>query len=135
MSKMRFVDEFRDARIVKVLRERIGAVSARLERRVRFMEVCGGHTMAIHRFGIPGLLPEQVELLSGPGCPVCVTPTTYIDRAIDLARNENAIITTFGDLYRVPGANGSLEDAAARGMDAQVVYSPSDAVKVALANR
>ena len=134
MGKMKFIDEFRDARVVKTLCERIAALSARLGRTVRFMEVCGGHTMAIHRFGIPGLLPEEVELLSGPGCPVCVTPTTYIDRAIEFAREQDAVITTFGDLYRVPGADGSVEDAAARGADARVVYSARDALKIAAEN-
>jgi hydrogenase expression/formation protein HypD len=90
--------------------------------------------MAIHRFGIPALLPAQVELLSGPGCPVCVTPTTYVDRAIEVAREKDAVLTTFGDLFRVPGGNGSLEDAAAAGLDVRVVYSPMDALKIAADN-
>ena len=132
---MKFVDEFRDARLVHALRERVGEVAGRLRRSVRFMEVCGGHTMAIHRFGIPGLLPPEIELLSGPGCPVCVTPTTYVDRAIELGAEEGAILTTFGDLYRVPGSDGSLEDAAAAGRaDVRVVYSARDAVQVAAEN-
>ena len=134
MGKMKFIDEFRDPTVVRGLCERIAALSARLGRTVRFMEVCGGHTMAIHRFGIPGLLPEQIQLLSGPGCPVCVTPTTYIDRAIEYAREQDAVITTFGDLYRVPGSDGSIEDAAARGLDARVVYSSRDALKIAAEN-
>lgn len=87
--------------------------------------------MAIHRFGIPGLLPEGIEMLSGPGCPVCVTPTTYLDRAIELAAEANATLTTFGDLYHVPGAAETLEDAAARGADVRVVYSARDALKLA----
>ena len=131
---MKFIDEFRDAAVVDSLRERIAGLAARLPRTVRLMEVCGGHTMAIHRFGIPDLLPRKIELLSGPGCPVCVTPTTYIDRAIEFADEQDAIITTFGDLYRVPGADGSLEDAAARRADARVVYSARDALKIAAEN-
>jgi len=131
---MKYIDEFRNAAHVRALAARIARAAERLERPVRFMEVCGGHTMAIHRFGIQGLLPEAVQLLSGPGCPVCVTPTTYIDRAIEAARSEDAILATFGDLYRVPGSDGSLEDAAARGLDARVVYSASDALRLAAEN-
>jgi len=131
---MRYIDEFRSAAHVKALAGRIAREAGRLRRPVRFMEVCGGHTMAIHRFGIPGLLPESVELLSGPGCPVCVTPTTYIDRAIEIAGHPGAILATFGDLYRVPGRDGSLEDAAAHGADVRVVYSPRDALRIASGN-
>ena len=87
--------------------------------------------MAIHRFGLPSLLPDNIELLSGPGCPVCVTPTTYVDRAIELASDEGVTLTTFGDLYRVSGSEETLEKAAGRGLDARVVYSPRDALKLA----
>jgi hydrogenase expression/formation protein HypD len=131
---MRFVDEFRDPRLGHELAGAIRQAAAGAGRRLRFMEVCGGHTMAIHRFGIPALLPDEVELLSGPGCPVCVTPTTYLDRAVELGRSADAIVATFGDLYRVPGGNGSLEDAAAGGLDVRVVYSPRDALKLARQN-
>jgi hydrogenase expression/formation protein HypD len=127
---MKYVDEFRNASHARALAERITHVASKLARPVRFMEVCGGHTMAIHRFGIPSLLPSNVELLSGPGCPVCVTPTTYIDKAIQLCR-AGAIVCTFGDLLRVPGSNGSLEDAMTQGADVRVVYSPRDAVAMA----
>mgnify|MGYP001111151840 CR=1 FL=1 len=130
---MRFVDEFRDAEHVRALAARIGEAARRLERPVRFMEVCGGHTMAIHRFGIPDLLPDAVELLSGPGCPVCVTPTAYIDRAAELA-GGGATVPPFGDLFRVPGAGGTLEQAGARGADVRIVYSPRDALKTAREN-
>ena len=128
---MRYVDEFRSAPLVKAMSARIAELSERLSRPVRFMEVCGGHTMAIHRFGIPALLPSQVELLSGPGCPVCVTPTASIDRAIELGRQEGVMLTTFGDLFRVPGGEQSLEGAAGRGVDVRVVYSPRDALRIA----
>ncbi len=128
---MRFVDEFRDPQAAKGLAARITRALERCGRTLRFMEVCGGHTMAIHRFGIPGLLPDGVELLSGPGCPVCVTPTTFVDRAIELGRDEATTLATFGDLYRVPGAAGSLEDAVAEGLDVRIVYSPRDALRLA----
>jgi len=131
---MRFVDEYRDARAARELGGRISSLAARADRPLRFMEVCGGHTMAIHRFGIADLLPDGVELLSGPGCPVCVTPTTYLDRAIEAGERPEVILTTFGDLYRVPGGNGTLEDAAARGTDVRVVYSALDALQVAREN-
>jgi len=130
---MRFVDEFRNADAARRLCEQIREAAEAAGRTLRFMEVCGGHTMAIHRFGIPSLLPQSVELLSGPGCPVCVTPTTYVDRAIELGR-EGATLTTFGDLYRVPGSQGSLEEAAAGGLDVRIVYSPRDALAVARRN-
>ena len=129
---MKFVDEYRRSAPVKQLEEQIRRVAGRLQRKVRFMEVCGGHTMAIHRFGIPSLLPQEIALVSGPGCPVCVTPTAYIDRAIELGGRQGAILTTFGDLYRVPGSDGTLEDAAGQGLDVRVVYSPRDALDVAL---
>jgi len=98
---------------------------------VRLMEVCGGHTHAIRKFGIPGLLPGTVSLLSGPGCPVCVTHTGFIDQAIHLARNYPAIITTFGDLIRVPGSVQSLETARANGADIRIVLSPLQALSLA----
>ncbi len=125
------MDKYRDPDLVEALVRRIADASARLKRGVRFMEVCGGHTMAIHRFGIPSLLPPGIELVSGPGCPVCVTPASYIDSAIEWGEETDGIVATFGDLYRVPGSAGSLEDAAAEGMDVRVVYSPSDALKMA----
>jgi hydrogenase expression/formation protein HypD len=127
---MRYVDEFRNPQAARRLGEQIGRAAAATGRTLRFMEVCGGHTMAIHRFGLPHLLPQSVELLSGPGCPVCVTPTTYIDRAVELGR-EGALLATFGDLYRVPGSAGSLEEAVAGGLDVRIVYSPRDALKIA----
>jgi len=128
---MRFVDEFRDPAAARDLSERIRRAAEGLDRPLRLMEVCGGHTMAIHRFGIPELLPAAVELLSGPGCPVCVTPMAYIDRAVELAEDPHVTLTTFGDLYRVPGSRRSLEEASAAGADVRVVYGPRDALAVA----
>ena len=130
---MKYIDEFCNPEAARRLGGQIAEAAAGAGRVLRFMEVCGGHTMAIHRFGIPHLLPESIELLSGPGCPVCVTPTTYVDRAIALGR-EGAILTTFGDLYRVPGSGGSLEDAVAGGLDVRIVYSPRDALRIAREN-
>lgn len=100
-------------------------------RAFRVMEVCGGHTAAIHRCALPSLLPDSLELLSGPGCPVCVTPNAFVDRAISLAQSERTIIATFGDLIRVPGSSSSLAQARARGADVRVVYSPMDAASLA----
>lgn len=99
--------------------------------KIRIMEVCGTHTHEIFRLGIRSLLPENVELISGPGCPVCVTPVSYIDEAIFLAEERHATICTFGDLVRVPGTAGSLAEARSRGARVQVVYTPLDAVAYA----
>jgi len=128
---MRFVDEFRDPVAARDLSRRIRTAAEAAGRPLRFMEVCGGHTMAIHRFGIPELLPDGLELLSGPGCPVCVTPVSYLDRAIEIASEPDRTVATFGDLHRVPGRAGSLEDAAADGADVRVVYGPRDALELA----
>lgn len=98
---------------------------------VRLMEVCGTHTVAIRRFGLPSLLPEKIVLLSGPGCPVCVTPNATVDRAIALARNPKVVIATFGDMLRVPGSSSSLVRERTGGADVRVVYSALDAVKLA----
>ncbi|MFW6279662.1 MAG: hydrogenase formation protein HypD [Planctomycetota bacterium] len=130
---MQYVDDFRNADHVRALADSTGKLAAKLTNPVKFMEVCGGHTMAIHRFGLPELLPDSVELVSGPGCPVCVTTPGYIDATIDMAR-KGTIVTTFGDLYRVPGTKGTLEEAAADGGEVQVVYSPRDALAIATEN-
>jgi len=99
--------------------------------KIRLMEVCGTHTMAIARAGIKKLLPEEVELISGPGCPVCVTAQTDIDRAVKIAGIEDVIIATFGDMMRVPGSSESLEDVKRRGADIRIVYSCIDALDIA----
>jgi hydrogenase expression/formation protein HypD len=125
---MKFVDEFRDRDLISDLAGRIRK-SASLE--YTFMEVCGGHTAAIHRFGIPFLLPPNIHLLSGPGCPVCVTGTGFIDKAIRLSRLENSIITTFGDMMRIPGSVSSLEKEKSKGADIRVVFSGLDALEIA----
>ena len=128
---MKFVDEYRDHKLAKGLAERIARRSTKT---IRLMEFCGGHTHAILRYGIRQLVPKTVEMRSGPGCPVCVTATADLDKAIALANLPNVIITTFGDMVRVPGSYSSLQQAKAQGADVRVVYSTIDAVEIARAN-
>jgi hydrogenase expression/formation protein HypD len=129
---MKFADEFRDADLAARLSHRIGAEAG--DRHWKIMEVCGGHTHTIFKYGIEDLLPANVELVHGPGCPVCVIPMGRLDDGIALARREDTIFTCFGDLMRVPGSEGSLLDAKAAGADVRMVYSPLDALKVARDN-
>ncbi len=126
---MKFVDEFRDSTVIRELVEKLQNFSFATP--VNIMEVCGTHTVSIHRFGLHRVLPENVKHVSGPGCPVCVTPNEYLDMAIALARMEGFVITTFGDMMRVPGSRSSLEKENASGADIRVVYSPMDALKMA----
>ncbi len=114
--------------------ERIRDLMKRISRPVRLMEVCGTHTVAIFRHGIRNLLPENISLLSGPGCPVCVTAIRDVDTAIAIAKTDEVILTTFGDMMRVPGDRKSLSDAKAEGADIRIVYSPLDALKIAADN-
>lgn len=118
------------AKILAELKE----MTAGLERPLRFMEVCGTHTVAIFRAGLRQLLPENIELVSGPGCPVCVTPDSYMDKAIALAARDDVIITTFGDMLKVPGTKSSLNEAKTNGADIRIVYSPLDSLAVAREN-
>jgi len=128
---MKYIDEYRDRDVAKALSERIRTVS---RQRVRFMEICGTHTMAIFRHGIRSLLPENIELVSGPGCPVCVTAMEEIDRAVKLAQTPGVMVTTFGDMLRVPGSSSSLRDEQARGATVKMVYSTVDALRLAAEN-
>ena len=128
---MKFIDEYRDADIGKRLIERI---HRRSKRPIRLMEFCGGHTVAIMKHGIRQLLPLTIEMLSGPGCPVCVTANADLDKAIALARLPDMIITTFGDMLKVPGSYSSLQEARAEGNDIRVVYSTQDALDIARKN-
>lgn len=125
---MDYISAFRDSRLCSSLTSALKE-EAKDSGYVRIMEVCGTHTMAIHRYGLKSLLPENVKLLSGPGCPVCVTSAMDIDRMIACSRK--GIVTTFGDMLRVPGSSSSLEKERAGGADVRIVYSPMDAVKVA----
>jgi hydrogenase expression/formation protein HypD len=125
---MNYRDEYRDANLARTLADRIAAI---VTRPWTLMEVCGGQTHAIVRFGIDELLPPNVTLLHGPGCPVCVTPVEYVDKAIEIARRPETILCSFGDMLRVPGSTASLAQAKAAGADVRIVYSPLDALAVA----
>ncbi|MCF8144348.1 MAG: hydrogenase formation protein HypD [Deltaproteobacteria bacterium] len=126
---MKYMDEYRDRDVAKALSEKIREVS---QRPVRFMEICGTHTMAIFRHGIRSLLPEHIQLVSGPGCPVCVTAMEEIDRAVKLARIPGVLVTTFGDMLRVPGSLSSLKNEQANGAAVKMVYSTIDALRLAI---
>ncbi len=126
---MKFVDEYRDSTLIHHLAEETARLSQ--GRSFKFMEVCGGHTHTIYKHGIEDILPANIDLVHGPGCPVCVLPMGRIDDAISIARTEGVIFTTFGDMMRVPGSQGSLLDARADGADVRFVYSPLDALKLA----
>lgn len=128
---MRFIDEYRNAGLGKRLIERI---KRRSTKPVRLMEFCGGHTVTIFKHGIRQLLPPTIEMLSGPGCPVCVTSNVDLDKAIALARLPDVIITTFGDMVRVPGSYSSLAQVKAEGADVRIVYSTQDALNIARNN-
>lgn len=131
---MKYVDEFRDPLMAQRLAREI-ASQTREDRTYRLMEFCGGHTHAIFRFGLQELLPKNVEFVHGPGCPVCVLPASRIDAAITIALEEKVTLCSFGDVLRVPGAQGrSLLSAKADGADVRIVYSPTDALKLAAKN-
>jgi hydrogenase expression/formation protein HypD len=130
---MRFVDEYRGPAAARALVARIGELAG-ASRHFKFMEVCGGHTHTIYRHGIEHLLPANVELVHGPGCPVCVIPMGRVDDAIALAEMPGVTFTSFGDMLRVPGGNGNLLQAKARGADVRIVYSPMDALRTAMAD-
>lgn len=135
---MQFVDEFRDPHLATTLVQHIAERVARWSNAQRFplqlMEVCGGHTHAIFKFGLDQLLPPEIEFVHGPGCPVCVLPMGRIDQCIEIAQQPEVIFCTFGDAMRVPGRQGSLLDARRRGADIRIVYSPLDALTLAQKN-
>ncbi|MGZ4351343.1 MAG: hydrogenase formation protein HypD, partial [Solirubrobacteraceae bacterium] len=118
---MRFVDEFRDAELGRAV---AGQILSLVEpgRHYKLMEVCGGHTHSIYKYGIDDLLPANVELVHGPGCPVCVIPMGRVDDGISIAHRDGVIFTCFGDMMRVPGSRGTLLDAKAAGADVRMVY-------------
>ncbi len=130
---MRFVDEYRDADRAQALATQIAAL-CEPGRQYKFMEVCGGHTHTIYKHGLEDYLPENVSLVHGPGCPVCVIPMGRVDDAIAIAHEPGVIMTAFGDMMRVPGGSGSFFDAKAAGADIRMVYSPLDALKIARTN-
>ena len=129
---MKYVDEFRNGNLARRMATEITNISK--GQKFKFMEVCGGHTHTIFKHGIEDILPENIELIHGPGCPVCVLPMGRIDDAIAIAKTEGTIFTTFGDMIRVPGSQGSLLDVKAEGADVRFIYSPLDALKIARQN-
>jgi hydrogenase expression/formation protein HypD len=128
---MKFIDEYRDAEAVRQFAQAIARITTR---EWTIMEVCGGQTHAIVKYGVDELLPPQITLLHGPGCPVCVTPVELIDKAVEISARPDVIFTSFGDMLRVPGTRGDLLAAKSRGADVRIVYSPLDAVDLAQAN-
>lgn len=128
---MKYLDEYRDSRTVKRLLEKIRRTATR---HWVLMEICGGQTHTIMRYGLDELLPSQIELVHGPGCPVCVTPASILDRAVELAMREDITLVSYGDMLRVPGSKTDLLSAKTRGADVRMVYSPLDALRIARSN-
>ncbi|MGB9597044.1 MAG: hydrogenase formation protein HypD [Candidatus Poribacteria bacterium] len=128
---MKYLDEYRQPNIVKKILDKIRATS---KREIKLMEVCGTHTVAIFRSGIKDILPENISLISGPGCPVCVTSREDIDKAIAISRQKDVILATYGDMFRVPGSRSSFENEKANGADVRIVYSSLDALEIARKN-
>ena len=128
---MRYLDEYRDAGLARALAARI---RARATRPWTLMEICGGQTHTIMRYGLPELLPAEIELVHGPGCPVCVAPLEIVDRAIDIAGRPGVIFVSYGDMLRVPGSASDLFRVKAAGGDVRIAYSPMEAVKIAREN-
>src|ERR1035437_4512074 len=122
-----------DSKTIEI-RDRIGRAAHTIGRPITLMEICGTHTVAIFRHGIRSLLPETIRLLSGPGCPVCVTSQVYIDGVVDLAGRKDVILATYGDMIRVPGGRSSLEQARGDGAEVVAVLSAIDAVQLARDN-
>lgn len=135
---MKYVDEFRDPAkagfLINEINQLVEQIDICKQRPLQIMEVCGGHTHTIFRYGIEQMLPDRIELIHGPGCPVCVLPRGRVDDCVALAENPNVIFTTFGDALRVPGSNKSLLQAKAEGADVRMVYSPLDALELAKNN-
>lgn len=131
MSETNFLDEFRNSEITRALADILKRCDGAP---VSIMEVCGTHTMALFRYGIRDLLPGSIRLVSGPGCPVCVTPVSFIDAAIEIAARKDVIAASFGDLLKVPGSSSSLAQEKAGGADVRIVYSPLDVLNMAAEN-
>ncbi|WP_321777924.1 hydrogenase formation protein HypD [Sulfurimonas sp.] len=124
-------DDFRDGNTIKAFAKIINEDAKKLKKPINIMEVCGGHTHTIMKFGIPQLLPKNIKFVHGPGCPVCIIPKERIDHAYVLSMQEDVILVTLGDMIKVPGSKGSLQDARAKGADVRFVYSPLDCIKIA----
>jgi hydrogenase expression/formation protein HypD len=130
---MKFVNEFRDAGLARAVAAEVEQITPH-DTRYKIMEVCGGHTHTIYRHGIEDLLPERIELIHGPGCPVCVLPMGRVEDGIAIAERPEVIFTCFGDMMRIPGSKGTLLEVKARGADVRMVYSPLDALRLAKEN-
>ncbi len=124
-----------NSREINLVTKLLKNIKERCNENINIMEVCGTHTRSIYNSGIDKLLPPNIKLLSGPGCPVCVTDESYIDHAIELSEKKDVIITTFGDMIKIPGSCSSLREQMAKGRKVEVVYSPLDALKIAINNR
>jgi hydrogenase expression/formation protein HypD len=128
---MKYVDEYREKDLIVSIAGQLKTIS---KKKIVLMEVCGGHTMAIHRFGLNSLLPDNIKLVSGPGCPVCVSSQQFLDLAMAYGRLQDVIITSYGDLIRVPGSSGSLEKDRASGSDIRIIYSVLESLEIAKQN-
>jgi len=127
-------DDFRDGKTIKAFAKKIESLAKELDRDINIMEVCGGHTHSIMKYGLPQLLPNNIKFIHGPGCPVCIMPKERIDHAYILAMQEDVILVTLGDMIKVPGSRGSLQDARRAGADVRFVYSPLETLKIAKEN-
>ncbi len=127
-------DRFRDPKAIRALAKMIEQEAQKLSRPINIMEVCGGHTHTIMKYGLLQLLPQNIRFIHGPGCPVCIMPKERIDHAYILAMQEDVILCTLGDMIKVPGSRGSLQDARSQGADVRFVYSPLDVLKIAREN-
>jgi hydrogenase expression/formation protein HypD len=127
-------DDFRSAKTIKAYAKIIEEDAKKLDRSINIMEVCGGHTHTIMKYGLPQILPENINFIHGPGCPVCIMPKERIDHAYVIAMQEDVILVTLGDMIKVPGSKGSLQDARRKGADVRFVYSPMECIKIAKDN-
>jgi hydrogenase expression/formation protein HypD len=127
-------DNFRDGETIKAYAKIIAQDAKKLKKPINIMEVCGGHTHTIMKFGLPQLLPKNINFIHGPGCPVCIMPKERLDHAYVLAMQSDVILVTLGDMIKVPGSNGSLQDARSKGADVRFVYSPMESLKIASEN-
>ncbi|MCI5968740.1 hydrogenase formation protein HypD [Helicobacter sp.] len=134
MQENPYITTYRDSKSIERIFKAINALAKSLKKPLKIMEVCGGHTHTIMKYALPALLPKNIEFVHGPGCPVCIMPKNRIDCAYHLARQENVILVTLGDMIKVPGSYGSLQEARANGLDVRFVYSPLDVLKIAKEN-
>ncbi|PAF49235.1 hydrogenase formation protein HypD [Helicobacter sp. 12S02232-10] len=135
MNDAILIDSFRDKNTILALSKQIFQSASKLSKKLYIMEVCGGHTHTLMKYGLTGLLPENVAFVHGPGCPVCVMPKNRIDQAYEIASIEDTILLTLGDMLKVPGSKGSLQNARSEGKDVRFIYSPTQALEIARKNQ